>query len=85
MATIPISKGPGASWPKSRVACSEMEICKHPYCVDFTVEFTPHSTHCCVTRVTIGHPITHSNTHILSTTCKCYLKALAPFAKTSHF
>ena len=30
-----------ASWPTSGVACSKMEIRKHPHCVDFTVELPP--------------------------------------------
>ncbi len=63
----------GASQPKSVVACSKMKIWKDPYCVDFHLGFTPHSTQWWATPhifsvngVTDKAPIPHNS----STFCK---------------
>ncbi len=59
--------GGGGSKPKSVVACSKMKIRKDPYCVEFHLGFTPHSTQCWVTPhnfyvngVTEKAPIPHN-------------------------
>ena len=66
--------GGGASQPKSVVACSKKKIRKDPYCVDFHLGFTPHSTQCWVTlhkfvriEVTDKASIPYNS----STFCKC--------------
>ena len=74
----------GASQPKSVVACSKMKIRKDPYCVDFRLGFTPHSTQFWATPHTFSvDGVTHKVPipHISSTFCKYCCRTWAFFAR----